>query len=128
MSIIIGIVVVSDRAAQGEYEDRGGPAVSAWLEGHVKSAFTTQTRIVPDEPDQLAAAIRALVDEAGCDLLLTTGGTGPAPRDITPESPSSAATGCCQALVKLCGRRRPPSYPPPCSRDRWLDTGAAVSS
>ena len=95
MSIIIGIVVVSDRAAQGEYEDRGGPAVSAWLEGHVKSAFTTQTRIVPDEPDQLAAAIRALVDEAGCDLRRTTGGTGPAPRDITPEGTEQ----CCDRLL-----------------------------
>lgn len=81
----IGILVVSDRASQGIYEDISGPAVNAFLDRVIRSAWTPLLRIVPDGADSVAAALTDLVDNEGCDLILTSGGTGPAPRDQTPE-------------------------------------------
>lgn len=83
---LIAVLVVSDRAARGEYEDRGGPAAEDWLRRVVTSPVRILRRIVPDGREAVAAALRALADEEGADLVLVTGGTGPAPRDQTPEA------------------------------------------
>jgi molybdopterin adenylyltransferase len=82
----IGILTVSDRAAAGTYEDRGGPAVRAALEAALDGPWDVVARTVADEFDDIRAALVALVDTDGCALVLTTGGTGPAPRDVTPEA------------------------------------------
>lgn len=82
----IGIVTVSDRASRGEYEDRGGPAIRAYLEEVLTSPWEPVARVVPDERATIAAALRELCDEQRCCLVVTTGGTGPAPRDVTPEA------------------------------------------
>jgi molybdopterin adenylyltransferase len=81
----IGILTVSDRASRGEYADEGGPAICAYLSEVLTSAWEPHERIVPDDVDLIAATIRAMA-EAGCCLIVTTGGTGPAPRDVTPEA------------------------------------------
>jgi molybdopterin adenylyltransferase len=85
MSLCIGILVVSDRAAAGEYVDRGGPAVQSWLEQRLSMPFDVDLEVVPDEGDAIEASLVRLCDTRGCALVLTTGGTGPAPRDITPD-------------------------------------------
>lgn len=82
----IGIVTVSDRASRGEYEDQGGPAIRDWLQRGLSSSWEAVARVVPDEPDQLETVLKTLCDKEGCCLVVTTGGTGPAPRDITPEA------------------------------------------
>jgi len=82
----IGIVTVSDRASRGEYEDLGGPAILEWLQNALDSAWEPVARVVPDEQDQVEEALRELCDQAGCCLVVTTGGTGPAKRDVTPEA------------------------------------------
>jgi molybdopterin adenylyltransferase len=87
----IGVVSVSDRASTGVYEDKGIPALKEWLGRAVRNPITWETRLIPDEQDGISAALRELVDEAKCDLVLTTGGTGPAPRDVTPEATLAVA-------------------------------------
>ena len=82
----IGIVTVSDRASRGEYTDRGGPAIEAWLNSTLATKFEPVRCLVPDEQDQIEKALIDLVDTQGCCLIVTTGGTGPAKRDITPEA------------------------------------------
>ncbi|HUP09221.1 MAG TPA: molybdopterin adenylyltransferase [Caldimonas sp.] len=82
----IGLVSVSDRASAGVYEDKGIPSLQAWLQRALRNPVTWETRLVPDETEQVSAALRELVDGRACDLVLTTGGTGPAPRDVTPEA------------------------------------------
>lgn len=82
----IGVVTVSDRASAGVYEDRGGPAIESFLERHLISPYEISRRLVADERALIAEALIGLVDEHGCDLVVTTGGTGPAPRDVTPEA------------------------------------------
>lgn len=82
---LVGILTVSDRASRGEYEDRGGPAIRQYLDRVLASEWSALTNLVPDEQHQVEQAIRALTG-AGCCLVLTTGGTGPALRDITPEA------------------------------------------
>ena len=82
----IGIVTVSDRASRGEYEDRGGPAIAAYLEEVLISPFETVPRVIPDEQETIEAALRELSDDEGCCLVVTTGGTGPAKRDVTVEA------------------------------------------
>ena len=81
----IGIVSVSDRASSGVYEDKGLPALKDWLTRALQNPITFEPRLIPDEPAAISAALIALVD-AGCSLVLTTGGTGPALRDVTPEA------------------------------------------
>ena len=81
----VGIVSVSDRASSGVYEDKGLPALQDWLTRALKNPITFEPRLIPDEPAAISAALVALVD-AGCSLVLTTGGTGPALRDVTPEA------------------------------------------
>ncbi|KAF0814190.1 Molybdopterin adenylyltransferase [Andreprevotia sp. IGB-42] len=87
----IGLVSVSDRAASGVYGDKGLPALAEWLAGALLTPFTLEQRLIPDEQPQIEAALQALVDEQGCQLVLTTGGTGPAPRDVTPDATLAVA-------------------------------------
>ena len=82
----VGIVSVSDRAYRGIYEDRGGPAVRAYLEEVMATPWEAVARVIPDEVDVVRDTLVELADEAGCCLVITTGGTGPAPRDVTPEA------------------------------------------
>lgn len=84
-AVKIGIVSVSDRASSGVYEDQGLPALQDWLTRALHNPITFEPRLIPDEPAAISAALVALVD-AGCSLVLTTGGTGPALRDVTPEA------------------------------------------
>ena len=88
----IGLVSVSDRASRGEYEDRSGPAMQSWLEGVLTSSWEPVFRLIPDEPDLVKSTLIELADEEGCDLVITAGGTGPAPRDITPEATEAVCT------------------------------------
>lgn len=87
----IGVVSVSDRASSGVYEDKGIPALQDWLGRALRNPISWETRLIPDEQDTISAALRELVDTAGCHLVLTTGGTGPAPRDVTPEATLAVA-------------------------------------
>ena len=87
----IGVVSVSDRASTGVYEDKGIPALKEWLGRAVRNPVHWETRLIPDEQERISAALCELVDEAKCDLVLTTGGTGPAPRDVTPEATLAVA-------------------------------------
>ena len=87
----IGLVSVSDRASRGVYEDKGIPALRDWLSGALKNPVDWHERLVPDEQADISAALCELVDVATCDLVLTTGGTGPAPRDVTPEATLAVA-------------------------------------
>ena len=82
----IGIVSVSDRASTGVYEDKGLPALRDWLSRALVNPIDWEARLIPDEQAVISATLRELVDSARCDLVLTTGGTGPAPRDVTPEA------------------------------------------
>ena len=86
----IGIVSVSDRASSGVYEDKGLPALKDWLTRALKNPITFESRLIPDEQAVISAALIELVD-AGCSLVLTTGGTGPALRDVTPEATLAVA-------------------------------------
>ena len=86
MSVKIGIVTVSDRASRGEYADRGGPAIEEWLNKTIATDFETVKVLVADEQDKIENGLIELVDNQKCCLVVTTGGTGPAKRDITPEA------------------------------------------
>ena len=86
----IGIVSVSDRASSGVYEDKGLPALQDWLTRALKNPITFEPRLIPDEQARISATLIELVD-AGCSLVLTTGGTGPALRDVTPEATLAVA-------------------------------------
>jgi len=87
----IGLVSVSDRASAGVYEDKGLPALQQWLQRALRNPIQWETRLIPDEQAQISDALRELVDRAHCDLVLTTGGTGPAVRDVTPEATLAVA-------------------------------------
>ena len=91
MSALIGILTVSDRASRGEYADEGGPAIRDYLAEVLASPWEPCERIVPDNVETIAATIREL-STAGCCLVVTTGGTGPAPRDVTPEATEQVCT------------------------------------
>ena len=86
----IGIVSISDRASTGVYEDKGLPALQTWLGRALKNPLQFESRLIPDEKDRISATLIELV-EAGCSLVLTTGGTGPAIRDVTPEATLAVA-------------------------------------
>jgi molybdopterin adenylyltransferase len=90
-SLRVGIVTVSDRASSGVYEDRSGPAIAAWLDRALSTPWTSEAVLVPDERDEIAAELRRLCDEYDAHLVLTTGGTGPAARDVTPEATEDVA-------------------------------------
>lgn len=90
--LLVGLVSVSDRASAGVYVDEGIPSLQSWLAQALTVAPQCVSRLVPDEPARISAALVELVDELGCDLVLTTGGTGPARRDVTPEATLAVAT------------------------------------
>lgn len=100
-NVRIGILTVSDRASRGEYEDLGGPAIHDWLSQALATPWEAVARLVPDEQDQVEAALRELCDEQDCCLVVTTGGTGPAPRDITPE----ATAAVCDKILDGFGEQ-----------------------
>ena len=85
-TVRIGVVSVSDRASTGVYEDKGLPGLKDWLGRALRNPIEWVPKLIPDEREIIAAALRELVDVERCDLVLTTGGTGPAPRDVTPEA------------------------------------------
>ncbi len=84
--LTVGLVSVSDRASSGVYQDQGIPALKEWLSAALKNPVMFETRLIPDERPQIEATLAELCDSAGCDLVLTTGGTGPALRDVTPDA------------------------------------------
>ena len=90
--MIIGLVSISDRASAGVYKDEGIPSLKEWLTSAIASpAWRDETRLIADERPIIEATLKELVDEKGCSLVLTTGGTGPAPRDVTPEATLAVA-------------------------------------
>jgi molybdopterin adenylyltransferase len=89
--IKIGLISISDRASTGIYEDKGIPALRDWLDVALTSPWEAVTRIIPDEQAEIEATLKDLVDHEGCGLVLTTGGTGPALRDVTPEATLAVA-------------------------------------
>ncbi|MEK6747667.1 MAG: molybdopterin adenylyltransferase [Pseudomonadota bacterium] len=97
----VGVVTISDRASQGVYEDRGGPAIIEWLDRAMATPWQAITRLVPDEQVLIEVALRELCDAVGCSLVVTTGGTGPAKRDVTPE----ATAAVCDKILDGFGER-----------------------
>jgi molybdenum cofactor synthesis domain-containing protein len=91
-ALVIGLVSVSDRASGGVYEDKGIPALADWLATAITTPYRLEQRLIPDERAQIEATLVELVDTARCHLVLTTGGTGPARRDVTPEATIAAGT------------------------------------
>jgi molybdopterin adenylyltransferase len=91
----IGILTISDRASHGVYEDKSGPAIRACLDEMLSGAWEARAMIIPDEQDQIESTLKALCDDEGCCLVVTTGGTGPAKRDVTPE----ATEAVCEKLL-----------------------------
>ena len=90
--IKIGVINVSDRAAAGVYEDTPGKAAVALLREWLVTPFAVDYKVVPDEQPAIEAELRRMADEAGCGLVVTTGGTGPASRDVTPEATAAVCT------------------------------------
>ena len=90
-AVRIGLVATSDRASQGVYRDEGIPALEQWLAAALLNPVTFERRLIPDERPVIEATLKELVDTARCDLVITTGGTGPAPRDVTPEATLAVA-------------------------------------
>ena len=89
--LLIGLVSISDRASSGVYEDKGIPALRDWFGQALSSPWRMETRLIPDEQATIEQALIELCDSVGCHLVLTTGGTGPAPRDVTPEATLAVA-------------------------------------
>lgn len=89
--IKIGLVSISDRASSGEYEDKGIPSLRTWLAQALITPFSLEARLIPDEQDEIESTLIDLVDFQGCHLILTTGGTGPSLRDVTPEATLAVA-------------------------------------
>jgi molybdopterin adenylyltransferase len=90
--LVVGLVSVSDRASGGVYEDKGIPALQEWLAKTLTTPFRIETRLIPDDRDEIESTLIELVDETRCHLVLTTGGTGPARRDVTPEATLAIGT------------------------------------
>ena len=90
-TLLIGLVSISDRAAAGVYEDQGIPSLREWFGAALASPWRMETRLIPDEQAVIEKTLIELCDQAGCHLVLTTGGTGPAPRDVTPEATLAVA-------------------------------------
>ena len=89
--LIVGLVSISDRASAGVYEDKGIPALEEWLASALTTPWRAETRLIADDRPGIEATLKELVDEVGCHLVLTTGGTGPALRDVTPEATLAVA-------------------------------------
>ena len=85
-SLLIGLVSISDRASAGVYDDKGIPSLNEWFSAALKTPWRMESRLIPDEQSLIERTLIELIDTTGCHLVLTTGGTGPAPRDVTPEA------------------------------------------
>lgn len=94
-AVRIGIVTVSDRASRGEYEDKGGPAIHAWFSRVLTTPWEAVARVIPDEQAEIEKTLVELSDQEHCSLIVTTGGTGPALRDVTPE----ATEAVCEKMM-----------------------------
>ena len=90
-TLLLGLVSISDRASRGVYQDEGLPALEDWFAQALTTPFRVEERLIPDEQPVIEATLRELVDDVGCNLVLTTGGTGPAARDVTPEATLAVA-------------------------------------
>jgi molybdopterin adenylyltransferase len=101
LGIPLGIVTVSDRASAGVYEDRSGRAIEDVLTRWIATSWRAEYRLIPDEQPQIEATLRALADDVRCPLIVTTGGTGPSPRDVTPE----ATMAVCDRLLPGFGEQ-----------------------
>ena len=99
--LVVGLVSISDRASTGVYTDQGIPALAAWLGRALISPWRVESRLIADEQAQIEATLISLVDDFGCQLVLTTGGTGPALRDVTPE----ATMAVCQTMLPGFGEQ-----------------------
>jgi molybdopterin adenylyltransferase len=97
----VGLVTVSDRASGGVYEDQGGPALRDWFEHALATPWEMVQRVIPDERVEIERTLRELCDVEGCALVVTTGGTGPAPRDVTPD----ATEAVCERMLPGFGER-----------------------
>lgn len=97
----IGMVTISDRASRGEYEDRGGPAIEAWIRKAISSPWEMEARLIADEQQLIEATLIELCDEADCQLVVTTGGTGPARRDVTPEATEAVCDKMMPGFAEL---------------------------
>ncbi len=100
-TLLVGVLTASDRASMGEYEDRSGPAIVEFLAEALTTPWEVERSLVPDERDEIEAELIRLVDEVGCSLVVTTGGTGPAPRDVTPE----ATEAVCERMMPGFGEQ-----------------------
>src|SRR5436309_11613182 len=89
--LLIGLVSISDRASAGVYDDKGIPGLNEWFATALKTPWRTEARLIPDDQAVIERTLVELVDTVGCHLVLTTGGTGPAPRDVTPEATLAVA-------------------------------------
>lgn len=107
----IAVVTVSDRASEGIYEDRSGPALEGVLARWIRSPFDVVRRLVPDDRVRIAAELVDLVDREGAGLVLTTGGTGPAPRDVTPEAVLDIAPKVIPGIGETMRRAAPARVP-----------------
>lgn len=105
MSAIIGVLTVSDRASAGTYEDKGGPAIVEVLGELLTSPWQAKLRMVPDDASRIEAELIELADVEGCSLILTTGGTGPAKRDVTPEATEAACSKMLPGFGELMRQR-----------------------
>lgn len=94
-AVRIGIVTVSDRASRGDYEDKGGPAIHAWFSRVLTTPWEAVARVIPDEQAEIEKTLVELSDQEHCSLIVTTGGTGPALRDVTPE----ATEAVCEKMM-----------------------------
>jgi molybdopterin adenylyltransferase len=92
VELVIGVVSISDRASGGVYQDQGIPALSDWLAAALTTPYRLEPRLIPDEREHIERTLIDLVDQVGCHLVLTTGGTGPARRDVTPEATLAVGT------------------------------------
>ena len=100
-AVDIGILTVSDRASAGSYDDESGPAIVQFLTAALDSQWTAHYRCIPDEQQQIEATLKELCDEVGCSVVITTGGTGPAARDVTPE----ATVAVCEKMMDGFGEQ-----------------------
>ena len=104
-TLLIGLVSISDRASGGVYEDKGIPALNDWLAAAILSPFRVETRLIADEQPVIEQTLIELTDTLGCDLVLTTGGTGPSRRDVTPEAAMSVIERPHAGLMELARAR-----------------------
>ena len=118
-AIKIGLVSVSDRASQGIYEDKGLPALKNWLDKAVLNEKQYIEHLIPDEQDLIEKSLIDLVDHQDCPLVLTTGGTGPYIRDVTPDATLAIAERLCPVLVSKCVKSVYISCQPPFCHDKW---------